>query len=34
MQLGGLPLALEQAAVYVQATETALARYLPLFRDR
>ena len=33
-QLGGLPLALEQAAAYMQATGTTLARYLPLFRDR
>jgi hypothetical protein len=33
-QLGGLPLALEQAAAYVQATGTTLARYLLLFRDR
>jgi hypothetical protein len=32
--LGGLPLALEQAAAYVQGTGTTLARYLPLFRDR
>ena len=32
--LGGLPLALEQAAAYMQATGTTLARYLPLFRDR
>ena len=32
--LGGLPLALEQAAAYMQATGTALARYLPLFRAR
>jgi Tetratricopeptide repeat len=32
--LGGLPLALEQAAAYIQATATTLARYLPLFRDR
>ena len=32
--LGGLPLALEQAAAYVQATGTVLARYLLLFRDR
>ena len=32
--LGGLPLALEQAAAYVQATGTTLARYLLLFRDR
>jgi len=34
VQLGGLPLALEQAAAYMQATGTTLARYLPLFRDR
>ena len=33
-QLGGLPLALEQAAAYVQATGTTLAGYLPLFRAR
>jgi len=33
-QLGGLPLALEQAAAYMQATGTTLARYLPLFRAR
>ena len=32
--LGGLPLALEQAAAYLQATGTTLARYLPLFRAR
>ena len=32
--LGGLPLALEQAAAYVQATGATLARYLLLFRDR
>ena len=32
--LGGLPLALEQAAAYMQATGTTLARYLLLFRDR
>ena len=32
--LGGLPLALEQAAAYMQATGTTLARYLPLFRAR
>jgi hypothetical protein len=32
--LGGLPLALEQAAAYMQATGTTLARYLPMFRDR
>ena len=31
-QTGGLPLALEQAAAYMQATGTTLARYLPLFR--
>jgi hypothetical protein len=34
VQLGGLPLALEQAAAYVQATGTTLAEYLPLFRAR
>src|SRR5258707_229057 len=33
-QLGGLPLALEQAAAYMQATGITLARYLPLFRTR
>jgi hypothetical protein len=33
-QLGGLPLALEQTAAYMQATGTTLARYLLLFRDR
>ena len=33
-ELGGLPLALEQAAAYMQATGTTLARYLPVFRDR
>jgi hypothetical protein len=33
-ELGGLPLALEQAAAYMQATSTALARYLALFRER
>ena len=32
--LGGLPLALEQAAAYVQATGMTLAKYLPLFRAR
>jgi hypothetical protein len=32
--LGGLPLALEQAAAYMQATGTSQARYLPLFRAR
>ena len=34
VELGGLPLALEQAAAYMQATGTTLARYLPLFRGR
>ena len=34
VELGGLPLALEQAAAYMQATGTSLARYLPLFRAR
>ena len=33
-ELGGLPLALEQAAAYMQATGTSLAGYLPLFRAR
>ena len=33
-QLGGLPLALEQAAAYMQGTGTSLAGYLPLFRER
>ena len=33
-ELGGLPLALEQAAAYMQATGTTLARYLALFRAR
>ena len=33
-ELGGLPLALEQAAAYIQATGTTLARYLSMFRDR
>ena len=32
--LGGLPLALEQAAAYMQASGTTLGRYLPLFRGR
>jgi hypothetical protein len=32
--LGGLPLALEQAAAYMQASSTALNRYLVLFRSR
>src|SRR6185437_13689130 len=34
VQMGGLPLALEQAAAYTQATGTTLAGYLPVFRDR
>ena len=34
VELGGLPLALEQAAAYMQATGTGLARYLGLFRER
>jgi hypothetical protein len=33
-ELGGLPLALEQAAAFIQATGSTLARYLSLFRDR
>jgi Domain of unknown function (DUF4062)/Tetratricopeptide repeat len=33
-ELGGLPLALEQAAAYVQAVGITLAGYLALFRDR
>jgi hypothetical protein len=33
-ELGGLPLALEQAAAYIQATGTTLAGYVSLFRDR
>ena len=33
-ELGGLPLALEQAAAYVQATSSTLASYLRLFRQR
>jgi len=32
--LGGLPLALEQAAAYIQATGTTLAGYLAVFQDR
>ncbi|MGD0373676.1 MAG: tetratricopeptide repeat protein [Streptosporangiaceae bacterium] len=32
--LGGLPLALEQAAAYMQASGTPLGRYLTLFRAR
>ena len=34
IELGGLPLALEQAAAYMQATGTTLAGYLPLFVAR
>ena len=34
VELGGLPLALEQAAAYMQATGIPLARYLPLFKAR
>ena len=33
-ELGGLPLALEQAAAYMQATGNNLASYLALFRQR
>jgi hypothetical protein len=33
-ELGGLPLALEQASAYMQATGASLARYLPVFRAR
>jgi hypothetical protein len=33
-ELGGLPLALEQAAAYMQASGITLARYLTLFRAR
>ena len=33
-ELGGLPLALEQAAAYIQTTQGALAGYLALFRHR
>src|SRR5215470_9870424 len=33
-ELGGLPLALEQAAAYIQAAGTTLAGYLALFEDR
>jgi hypothetical protein len=34
VELGGLPLGLEQAAAYIQATGTTLAGYLSVFRDR
>src|SRR5215468_5037005 len=33
-ELGGLPLALEQAAAYIEATGITLAEYLSLFADR
>ena len=33
-ELGGLPLALEQAAAYIQASGDSLAGYLALFRQR
>jgi len=33
-ELGGLPLALEQAAAYIETTGAKLAGYLSLFRDR
>ena len=33
-ELGGLPLALEQAAAYIQATGITLAEYVSVFRDR
>jgi hypothetical protein len=33
-ELGGLPLALEQAAAYTQATGTTLTAYLSIFQDR
>jgi hypothetical protein len=34
VELGGLPLALEQAAAYIQASDDSLAGYLALFRQR
>jgi hypothetical protein len=34
IELGGLPLALEQAAAYMQATGRSIAGYLELFRQR
>ena len=34
VELGGLPLALEQAAAYIQATGGSLAGYLALFQQR
>ena len=33
-ELGGLPLALEQAGAYMQASGRSIARYLELFRER
>lgn len=33
-ELGGLPLAIEQAGAYIEATGTPLAEYLALFRSR
>jgi hypothetical protein len=33
-ELGGLPLALEQAAAYIQASDDSVAGYLALFRQR
>ena len=33
-ELGGLPLALEQAAAYMQATGRSIGEYLELFRQR
>ena len=33
-ELGGLPLALEQAAAYIQASDDSMASYLALFRQR
>jgi hypothetical protein len=33
-EVDGLPLAVEQAAAYIQATSITLASYLPLFRSR
>ena len=33
-ELGGLPLALEQAVAYIQAAGDSLASYLALFRQR
>ena len=33
-EMGGLPLALEQAAAYIRATGSTLARFLALYQDR